>query len=154
MNLIQLIMTPNVVINNILTCLFAFVEVFLYLKIMTSISKKELNFTQTIIYLLSTGLIAILSNFLLKNPYSYLTNIFSWFIIVLFLFKRDIKSCIISLILSYASIFISTFTIQIFLNVIFNISYNTLINIPLYRFLACNLIYFMVYLIYLLLLIY
>ena len=150
MNLIQLIMTPNVVINNILTCLFAFVEVFLYLKIMTSISKKELNFTQTIIYLLSTGLIAILSNFLLKNPYSYLTNIFSWFIIVLFLFKRDIKSCIISLILSYASIFISTFTIQIFLNVIFNISYNTLINIPLYRFLACNLIYFMVYLIYLL----
>lgn len=30
MNLIQIIMTPNVVINNILTCLFAFVEVFLY----------------------------------------------------------------------------------------------------------------------------
>lgn len=26
MNLIQIIMTPNVVINNILTCLFAFVE--------------------------------------------------------------------------------------------------------------------------------
>ena len=100
MNLIQIIMTPNVVINNILTCLFAFVEVFLYLKIMTSISKKELKFTQTIIYFLTTGFIAILSNFLLKNPYSYLINIFSWFIIVLFLFKHDIKSCIISLILS------------------------------------------------------
>lgn len=30
MNLIQILMTPNVVINNILICIFGFLEIFLY----------------------------------------------------------------------------------------------------------------------------
>jgi hypothetical protein len=44
MNLIQILMTPNVVINNILICIFGFLEIFLYEKFFTNL----LNMYQTI----------------------------------------------------------------------------------------------------------
>lgn len=41
MNLIQILMTPNVVINNILICIFGFLEIFLYEKFFTNLLKSD-----------------------------------------------------------------------------------------------------------------
>ena len=139
MNLIQTIMSTNF-LNNFLTIFFTFLEVFLYLKILTATLSITPSHKDIFTYTITTGCIALFTNHFLNNPYSYLINIVSWFIIIHFLFKQNIKNCIIALTVTYTSIFISTFTIQLILKVLFNISYNNLAISTLSRFCACTLI--------------
>lgn len=148
MNLIQILMTPNEALDNIFTCVFAFVEVFLYFKLFTLILHINASKFQGTLYTILTGFIAIISNYIIPSPYSYLVNLFSWFIIVRYLFKQSIKNTLIALVTTYTTSFISTFSIQTLLKVVFKISYTDLTTIPLYRFCVCTLIYLTFYLVY------
>lgn len=149
MNPIQILMTPNVTIDNILTCFFAIIEMFIYQKIITTVLNIKITNKKTICYIFLNITIALFSSFFLKNPYSYLFNIIALFFSTLVFFDAPIKNCIVALITTYTGIFASTFTIQLFFKVILGISYNELLIIPLYRLLACILIYTVLYLIYL-----
>ena len=148
MNLIQVLTTPNEAINNILTFLFTFFEGFLYLKLITATLSLKPSCRNSIIFVIIAASTALLTNSLLKNPYSYLINISILFASIYFLLCQNLKSCVIALLITYISVFISTFTVQILLSLLFNISYTNLITTPLFRFLACIIIYTGIYFIY------
>ena len=148
MNLIQVLTTPNEAINNILTFLFTFFEGFLYLKLITATLSLKPSYRNSIIFVIIAASTALLTNSLLKNPYSYLINISILFASIYFLLCQNLKSCVIALLITYISVFISTFTVQILLSLLFNISYTNLITTPLFRFLACIIIYTGIYFIY------
>lgn len=111
MNLIQILMTPNVVINNILTFLFAIVEAYIYMIFFGSFLKITPTRKQKIIYILITVFIGYLSNLIIPNPYLYIINLLCFTILLYTLFKQSIKNIFIALITTYSISFISAFCI-------------------------------------------
>lgn len=140
MNLIQILMTPNEVINTILTCLFAFLEAFLYEKFFTNLLTLHPSKRQANLYIIPTSLLAILTNIVLKNVLAYLINLVTFFLFMHFLFKQDFKKSILAILSTYITIFISAYISQIIM-LKFGISSNDLLNIPLYHLFASLLIY-------------
>lgn len=138
MNLIQILMTPNVVINNILICIFGFLEIFLYEKFFTNLLKIRPSKKQSYTYILIASLIAIITNLFVKNPFSYLINLISFFIFMHFLFKQNIRNSCIAI---YISIFISVVLAQTILNEFMKINYIDMVTIPLYHIITSLLIY-------------
>lgn len=151
MNLIQILMTPNVVINNILTCILAFIESFLFEKFFTQLLKIRASKQQSITYIISASIIGIFTNFFLKNPISYITNLTLFFFFLILIFKQNIRNSSIAIICTYITIFVSSVVVQLFLSKLLKIDYINMINIPLYRMLTSFLIYSLFYLIYLVL---
>ena len=138
MNLIQILMTPNVVINNILICIFGFLEIFLYEKFFTNLLKIRPSKKQSYTYILIASLIAIITNLFVKNPFSYLINLISFFIFMHFLFKQNIRNSCIAMVSTYISIFISVVLAQTILN---EFIYIDMVTIPLYHIITSLLIY-------------
>lgn len=141
MNLIQILMTPNVVINNILICIFGFLEIFLYEKFFTNLLKIRPSKKQSYTYILIASLIAIITNLFVKNPFSYLINLISFFIFMHFLFKQNIRNSCIAMVSTYISIFISVVLAQTILNEFMKINYIDMVTIPLYHIITSLLIY-------------
>lgn len=141
MNLIQILMTPNVVINNILICIFGFLEIFLYEKFFTNLLKIRPSKKQSYTYILIASLIAIITNLFVKNPFSYLINLISFFIFMHFLFKQNIRNSCIAMVSTYISIFISLVLAQTILNEFMKINYIDMVTIPLYHIITSLLIY-------------
>lgn len=141
MNLIQILMTPNVVINNILICIFGFLEIFLYEKFFTNLLKIRPSKKQSYTYILIASLIAIITNLFVKNPFSYLINLLSFFIFMHFLFKQNIRNSCIAMVSTYISIFISVVLAQTILNEFMKINYIDMVTIPLYHIITSLLIY-------------
>lgn len=141
MNLIQILMTPNVVINNILICIFGFLEIFLYEKFFTNLLKIRPSKKQSYTYILIASLIAIITNLFVKNPFSYLINLISFFIFMHFLFKPNIRNSCIAMVSTYISIFISVVLAQTILNEFMKINYIDMVTIPLYHIITSLLIY-------------
>jgi len=136
MNLIQILMTPNVVINNILTCILAFIESFLFEKFFTQLLKIRASKQQSITYIISASIIGIFTNFFLKNPISYITNLTLFFFFLILIFKQNIRNSSIAIICTYITIFVSSVVVQLFLSELLKIDYINMINIPLYRMLT------------------
>lgn len=141
MNLIQILMTPNHIINNIITFGFAFIEALLFYTVFTSILNITLNTKQKILYVSLTEIIGIISNSLLKNPYIYIVNILSFILLLHFLFGQTIKNTFIAMITVYLSSFICTFFVQLILSKFITIPLADFVNIPLYHILSGTLIY-------------
>lgn len=141
MNLIQILMTPNVVINNILICIFGFLEIFLYEKFFTNLLKIRPSKKQSYTYILIASLIAIITNLFVKNLFSYLINLISFFIFMHFLFKQNIRNSCIAMVSTYISIFISVVLAQTILNEFMKINYIDMVTIPLYHIITSLLIY-------------
>lgn len=140
MNLIQILMTPSEVMNNILICIFGFLEIYLYEKFFTNLLLIKPSKFQSIIYVLSASTIAILTNILLKNALSYFINLVTFFLFMHFLFKQNLKNSILAIFATYIAIFISAYLSQMIM-LKCGISSNELLNIPLYHLLASLLIY-------------
>ena len=142
MNLIQILFTPNEVLNNIFTCIFAFIEAFLFCKLFTQLLHIESTKLQKAIYIILAPITVFVINYFLENPYIYLMNFTVFILFLHMLFRQDLRNCFIALITTYISIFISAFSVQIFFNGLLKITSEQMINIPIYHFLASSLIYF------------
>ena len=150
MNLIQILMTPSEVMNIILLCIFGFLEAFLYEKFFTGLLFFKPSRQQSIIYILSASIIAILTNAFLREPFRYLVNLISFFLFMKFLFKQNFKNSCLAILSTYLSIFISAYISQIIMIKLFGINSNDILNIPLYHFITSLLIYIIFSIIYLL----
>ena len=147
MNLIQILMTPNVVINNILTFLCTIIEGGLYQSFFSSLLKIKISKKEAIIYIFSTSITAFFINLLIPNPFSYLINLCVFFIFMHFFFKQNIRNSCIAIISTYISIFVSSLLAQTILNELLHINYIDMIAIPFYHIITYTLIYIIFYLI-------
>lgn len=150
MNLIQILMTPNHIINNIITFGFAFIESILCYMVFSNILHLKYNKLKRNVYILATSFIGIISNLLFHNPYTYIINIVSFALLLYFVFNQPIKSIFIALTIVYILSFTCTFIVEFSLSILFKISLYDFINIPLYHLLSGILIYTIYYLIYIL----
>ncbi len=147
MNLIQILMTPNVVINNILTFLCTIIEGGLYQSFFSSLLEIKISKKEAIIYIFSTSITAFFINLLIPNPFSYLINLCVFFIFMHFFFKQNIRNSCIAIISTYISIFVSSLLAQTILNELLHINYIDMIAIPFYHIITSTLIYIIFYLI-------
>lgn len=151
MNLIQILMTPNEVINNVLTSFFVVVEIFFYEKLFTNLLHITASKKQAFSYVVCASALAIVANLSLKDPLLYLFNLISFFLFVKFLFKQTVKNSFLAILVSYISIFISAYISQIIMIKYFGLSSEDILTIPLYHLITSTLIYLLFGLIYLLL---
>ena len=152
MNLMEFLTENNQLFNKIITLIFPFIEAFVYYKLLISIlNLNSSNKRQGIIYVTLTGIIGVLSNFLLRNPYINIINISVLILSIYFIFKQNIKNVFVGVIFIYTSVFAASFFIQLLSNIIFDISYSDISNFSLYRFLSILLTYLILYLIALIL---
>ncbi len=147
MNLIQILMTPNVVINNILTFLCTIIEGGLYQSFFSSLLKIKISKKEAIIYIFSTSITAFFSNLIIPNPFSYLINLCVFFVFMHFFFKQNIRNSCIAIISTYISIFVSSLLAQTILNELLHINYIDMVAIPFYHIITSTLIYIVFYLI-------
>ena len=151
MNLIQILMTPSEVVNNVLTSFFVVVEIFLYEKLFTNLLHITVSKKQALSYVVCASALAIVANLCLKDPLLYLFNLISFFLFVKFLFKQTVKNSFLAILVSYISIFISAYISQIIMIKYFGLSSEDILTIPLYHLITSTLIYLLFGLIYLLL---
>ena len=152
MNLMEFLTTNNQLFNGIITLIFPFIEAFVYYKLLISIlNLNSSNKKQGIIYVTLTGIIGVISNFLLCNPYIYIINISVLILSIYFIFKQNVKNVFVGVIFIYTSVFAVSFFIQLLSNILLNISYNDISNFSLYRFISILLTYLILYLIALIL---
>lgn len=147
MNLIQILMTPNVVINNILTFLCTIIEGGLYQSFFSSLLKIKISKKEAIIYIFSTSITAFFNNLIIPNPFSYLINLCVFFVFMHFFFKQNIRNSCIAIISTYISIFVSSLLAQTILNELLHINYIDMVAIPFYHIITSTLIYIVFYLI-------
>lgn len=147
MNLIQILMTPSEVMNNILTFIFAFIEIAFFEKFFSQLLKIEITKVKSAIYIVSSSLIGFTVNMLFSDPIPYLINLITLFMFIHFMFNQNIKNTFIAIIFTYITIFISAIIAQTILSTIFKISYADMTNIPLIRLITSLLIYSIFYLI-------
>lgn len=144
MNLMEFLTENNQLCNKIINIIFAFVEAFIYLKIFTAILKIKYTKKQAFTYVISSGLIGILSLFL-PNPYSFILNILFLIFSLYFIFKQNTKNVCVASIFVYALAVITGFLTQVLFNIILKISYSDIFNFPLYRFISLVLNYSILY---------
>lgn len=120
---------------------FWLLEIFLYEKFFTNLLKIRPSKKQSYTYILIASLIAIITNLFVKNPFSYLINLISFFIFMHFLFKQNIRNSCIAMVSTYISIFISVVLAQTILNEFMKINYIDMVTIPLYHIITSLLIY-------------
>lgn len=146
-NFIQFLMTPNVVLNDIIFCILFLIESIFEFTFFTHILNISTTKKQKYLYITLLTMCYILTNFTLYNP--YLINLIVFCLLIYFIFKQTIKNTFIALITTYLNTFISTYIIEILLRFIFKVSLNDIINIPIYHLLSVILIYSIFYLMYL-----
>lgn len=150
MNLIQILMTPSEVMNNILLCIFAILESFLFQFFFTRLLHIKASKKQTIVYISFASIIGILTNKYLNGPISYFINLLCFFIYMIIIYKQNIKNSSIAILTTYILIFISAYLSQIFLSIILKITPTDILNIPIYHILTSLLLYSLFSIFYLL----
>ena len=146
-NIIQFLMTPNVLLSNIFLGFFAFVEFSLYIKFITAILHIEVTTKQKGLYIIVSSLLTILSNCVFHNPYTYLINLITLFFLISFVFKQKLKNVFIVVPIIYVSIFVSFYLVEIIFRTFLNISVQEIANIPIYYFITCSITYVVFYII-------
>ena len=150
MNLIQILMTPSEVMNNILLCIFAILESFLFQFFFTRLLHIKASKKQTIVYISFASIIGILTNKYLNGPISYFINLLCFYIYMIIIYKQNIKNSSIAILTTYILIFISAYLSQIFLSIILKITPTDILNIPIYHILTSLLLYSLFSIFYLL----
>lgn len=132
MNLTQILMNENPLLINIFTTLFSIPEAYLFCKLFTLLLNIDTNKKSCIKYVLTMsicgGILAFLSNSLVKDIFVLLTFALSMKII----FNQSIKNIFIAIILSYFVSLVSEY-ISIYMLIFFtHIKYEEIILKPMY----------------------
>lgn len=140
------ITTPNEELMNFLSIPIIFLDICVCAFFFTTILNIEYSKKQFLFYVLSHGILAIISTFLIPPSYTIFVTIIICPILVYFIFKTTILKSFLSEVITLVTTSVLELVLSgIFLNG-FNISYDTLMVVPLYRFLCVLSIYLIIFL--------
>ena len=142
MNLIQFLMTPNEVFINIFDIIFLFIEAYLYCKFFTKLLNITTTKTQNLSYIFCTSFIALLIKYIIPSGIVSLINMFTFALLVYFIYKQSIRNTFLALITTYITIFVSAYLGELLLSLLFKITLsNETLSIPLYHILSLLFLY-------------
>lgn len=142
------ISTPNETLINISGLFLCFIEAYVNMCLFTTLLNIKSNRTSQIAYVLSFSIIGFISRIVLPNPIGTIVNMTSMLILIMFIFKTNFIKGLFSV---FVPIFIISALELIIFKVylkIFNLDYESLMNIPFYRFISTLSIYLVLFLIY------
>lgn len=142
------ISTPNETLINISGLFLCFIEVYVSMCLFTTLLNINTSRHNKIIYVLTFSIIAFISRIALPNPIGTIVNMTSMLILIMFIFKTNFIKGLFSI---FVPIFIISALELIIFKVylkIFNLDYESLMNIPFYRFISTLSIYLVLFLIY------
>lgn len=142
------ITTPNEILINVSGLFLCFIEVYVSMCLFTTLLNINTSRHNKIIYVLTFSIIAFISRIALPNPIGTIVNMTSMLILIMFIFKTNFIKGLFSI---FVPIFIISALELIIFKVylkIFNLDYESLMNIPFYRFISTLSIYLVLFLIY------
>ncbi|MGN1270307.1 MAG: sensor histidine kinase [Clostridia bacterium] len=140
--------TPNETALSIIGILSCFIEVFVNMKLFTTIFSISTTRKIEILYVILLGLIAFLSRTFIPDPYGVFLNIIFIICSIKFILRTSfLKSFISEFIAIALSSVLELFMFKFYLSVL-NIPYDNVMYIPIYRFIFTFSIYLCIYLIY------
>lgn len=142
------ISTPNEVLINISGFFLCIIEAYVSMCLFTTLLNIKTNKKRKIAYVLSFSIIGFISRIMLPNPVGTIVNMTSMLILIMFIFKTNFIKGLFSV---FVPIFIISALELIIFKVylkIFNLDYESLMNIPFYRFISTLSIYLVLFLIY------
>ena len=133
-NIWSLLTTENEFVTSIITFPFYFIETYLSLCIFTTFLKMDLSKKKQLIYVITISLVFILSNLLIGEPFNVIINYGCIFLLLFAVYKQSFMKSILAIILPFA-IFgaLTVLILNPFLKIL-NISSNTVVVVPLYKF--------------------
>ena len=147
-NFWNLITTPNEKLVYFLVLPFYFIEIYLFMKIFTTILDIKYTKKQQYIYIISLSLISLISKITLPISVSSSINMIICPIAVYFIFKVGfIKSMLAEIIPVLFSFMVELLIINLS-RLFTSTNYEQLLTIPLYRMLSITIIYTFLFVIY------
>ena len=137
--------SENETLSNIFICPFIFIEVYLYMKLFTTLLNIDSTKNQKITYVVASSTIAIVNILFIPSPYYTFINVLACPVFVFLIFKLDIlKSILCEIVTYFVSFLIITPLILIYTSIT-GLS-STLVNsIPLHRIAYSLLFYMLIY---------
>lgn len=145
-NLWVAVSTPNPGLVKALSIPLAFIESSLTLYLITSIFSFKAEKKERILYIVSAALISLISMFFLKSPINVIFNYMSSFIIIYFIFKRNIiKTVIAGLLPSFIFTIVQSLIFNPYITLL-NTDYENVLIVPIYKIPLTLIIYIIVFL--------
>lgn len=142
------ISTPNEVLINISGFFLCFVEAYVNMCLFTTILNIQAPKRNKIAYVLSFSIVGFILRILLPDPFGTLFNMVYGMLLIKFVLKASfLKSIFAEFIPIFIMSVLELFMFKFYLK-IFNLDYESLMNIPFYRFISTLSIYLILYLIY------
>lgn len=142
------ISTPNETLINISGFFLCIVEAYVNMCLFTTILNIKSEKRNKIIYVMAFSIVGFILRILLPDPFGTLFNMVYGMLLIKFVLKASFLKSIFAefipiFIMSALELFIFKFYLKIF-----NLAYESLMNIPIYRFVSTLTIYLILYLIY------
>ena len=87
--------SENETLSNIFICPFIFIEVYLYMKLFTTLLNIDSTKNQKITYVVASSTIAIVNILFIPSPYYTFINVLACPVFVFLIFKLDILKSIL-----------------------------------------------------------
>lgn len=140
--------TENEVLINFTGFPMCLLDAFIVMLFFTTILNIKATNKMKVIYVLCFSILGFICRTFIKNPYGIILNMILLPMCVFFILKANFIKSIFAEIIPYAiSLILETFFGKMLL-LITKIPINSLLNIPIYRFLTMFLVYFSIYIFY------
>ena len=140
--------TENIVLTNIITSFFIFIELTISMLLFTTILKINSTRKQKILYVFILSLVGILSLWFVPAPFYTFINIIICPILVYFIFKTSVLKSILSEIITYIIfLIIGSLLVALFMFIL-KVPSQSFSNIPIFKTLYVSTLYVLSYLLY------
>ena len=140
--------TPNETLSKLILLPMSFLEATINMLLFTTMLNIPTTKKSKITYIISISIIAFLVRTFTPDPYGIFLNLLIGIIIIKFILHTTFLKAFIAEFISVAIISILELLIQKFCIDILKISYESIMFIPIFRFLISLIIYFIIYILY------
>lgn len=152
MEILQTVWTALTTENeNLIRILFvplSFVDALVNMLLFSTILNISSSRKRKIIYIMATGLLAVIRRTFIPDPYGTLINLIVGFILIKFILKTTWLKSLVAEFIAVAISSILELFIYRFCLIVFQASYTQMMSAPLYRILSIVCIYLIIYLFY------
>lgn len=142
--------TENELIMNIIDIPLVFIEMYVSMQLFTTILNIQTSKRQQFIYVITLGVIGLITAWTVPVPYNTFINIIACPILVYFIFKTNILKSILAEVIPYiTSVILISFLPNVY-TIIFNTDSSKILTIPIHKFCYSIIQYSFIYILYIL----
>ena len=142
--------TENPAMITVISVPLTFIEVYIAMCLSISLLNISTTKKQRFLYVFIVSISGIISNLFIPEPLDTFINILIFFLSNIIVLKTNILKSLLGMIIPFIITIILELALSNFYNIIFQAEYNSVNNIPIYRFIFSVIVYSLEYIIYIL----